>query len=164
MLFLESKRWPILEGQGQWPPFSIPADKISGCIFGANLVILAQSHYKLSRRQAKFPRILSQNGLNELEDQCQWPPFPIPAENIPGCMFGVNLVILAQIYDKSSRGQATFPRILSQNVQNDMEGQGQWPAFSISTESIPGRMHVWCKLGDPSPNLWRVITRTSRIS
>ena len=29
-------------------------------MFGANLVILAQIHDKLSRRQAEFPRILSQ--------------------------------------------------------------------------------------------------------
>ena len=68
--------------------------------FGANLVILAQIHYKLSRRKAKFPRIWSQNGQNDLEGPSQWPPFSIPAESIPGCMFVANLVILAQICDK----------------------------------------------------------------
>ena len=52
------------------------------------------------------------------------------AESIPGCMFGANLVILAQICDELC-GQAKFPRILSQNGQNDLEGQGQWPPFSI---------------------------------
>ena len=37
--------WPNdLEGQGQWPPFSIPAVRIPRCIFSANLVILAQIH------------------------------------------------------------------------------------------------------------------------
>ena len=55
-------------------------------------------------------------------------------------MFGANLVILAQIYDESSRGQAEFPRILSQNGQNDFQGQGQWPPLSIPAESITGCM------------------------
>ena len=43
-------------------------------------------------------------------------------------MFVANLVILAQIYNELSNlscGQAEFPRILSQNGQNDLEGQGQ---------------------------------------
>ena len=44
-------------------------------------------------------------------------------------MFGANLVILAQIYDELLRGQARFPRILSQNDQNNLEGQGQRPHF-----------------------------------
>ena len=104
MQFLASKWWPSdLEGQGHWPPFSI---------------------------QAKFPRILSQNGQNDFEGQGQWPPFSIPAESIPGCMFDANLVILAHYCDKLWRGQAGFPRILSQNGQNDLEGQSQWPLFS----------------------------------
>ena len=43
MQFLESKWWPnVLETQGQWPPFSIPAERIPRCIFGTNLVFLAQ--------------------------------------------------------------------------------------------------------------------------
>ena len=34
-------KWPNdLEGQGQWPPFSIPAERIPICIFGANLVMV----------------------------------------------------------------------------------------------------------------------------
>ena len=74
------------------------------------------------------------------------------------CMFGANLVILAHNCDKLLCRQAIFPRILIQNGQNhaasastalvtrmgqnDLEGQGQWPPFSIPTESIP-----WCKFG-----------------
>ena len=123
-----------LEGQGQWHPFSIPAKSIPGCMFGANLVILAQIYDKLLRRQAEFPRFLSQNGI---EGQGQWPPFSIPTESITGCMFGANLVILAQIYDELLHGQAEFPIILS---QNDRQGQGQWPPFSIPAESISGCM------------------------
>ena len=88
-----------------WRPFSITAERIPRSIFGVNLVILAQIHYKLSRRKAKFPRIQSQNGQNDLEGQSQWPPFSIPAESIPGCMFGAHLVIVAQICDELSCGQ-----------------------------------------------------------
>ena len=106
-------------------------------MFGANLVILAQLYDALSCGQAEFPRILSQNGHNDLKGQGQWPPFSIPGESIPECMFGTNLVILAQIYYGLSCRQAKFPRILSQNGQNNLEGQGQWPPFSIPAESIP---------------------------
>ena len=42
-------------------------------------------------------------------------------------MFGTHLVIVAQIYDELSHGQTELPRILSQNSQSDLEGQGQWP-------------------------------------
>ena len=71
MPFCESK-WPNdLEGQGQCLPFSIPAVRIPRCIFGANLVNLGYIHQKLSRGQAETPRILSQNGQNDLEGQAQ---------------------------------------------------------------------------------------------
>ena len=60
---------------------------------------------------------------------CQWPPFSIQAESIPGCIFGANLLMLAQICEELSCGQAKFPRILSQNGQNDLEGQGHLPPF-----------------------------------
>ena len=128
------------EDQGQWPPFSIPPESILRCMLGANLVILAQICDELSRGQAEFPRILSQNGQNDLEGQGQWPPFSILAESIPGCMFGANLAILAHICDELSCRQAEFPRILSQNDQSDLEGQGQWPPFSLPAEGIPGCM------------------------
>ena len=50
-------------------------------------------------------------------------------------------------------GQGKFARILSQNGQNDLEGQKSMsPIFNTSWE-YP-RMHVWCKFGDSSPNLW----------
>ena len=138
MQFLELKRWPQPEGQNQWPPFSIPAERMPRCIFGANLVILAQIHYKLSWRQDKFPRILSQNGQDDLEGHWQWPPLSIPTKSIPGCMFGAYLVILAQIYDELSRGWSEFPIIQSQSGQNYLEGQDQWHPCSIPAESIPG--------------------------
>ena len=80
-------------------------DSIPGCMFHANLVILAQICDKLSHGQAGIPRILSKNGQNDLECQGQWPPFSIPAESIPGCMCGANLMIPAQICDELSCGQ-----------------------------------------------------------
>ena len=111
-------------------------------MFGANLVIVAHIYNELSHGQAKFPGVLSQNGKNDLEGQGQWPPFSIPVQSIPECMFGANLVIVAQIYNELSHGQAKFPRILCQNGQNDLEGQGQSPPFAIPAESIP-----WCMFG-----------------
>ena len=44
-------------------------------MFGANLTIVAQIYDELSHGQAKFPRILSQKGQNNLEGQGQWPHF-----------------------------------------------------------------------------------------
>ena len=99
--------WPNdPEHQGQWPPFSIPADSIPECMFGANLVNRAYIYDELSCVQAKCPRILSQNSQNDLEGQGQWPLFSIPAENIPWCMFGANLVIPAQICEDLCCGQS----------------------------------------------------------
>ena len=69
------------------------------------MVILAQIYDEFSRGQAEFPRILSQNGQNDIEGHGQSPLFSIPAECIPGCMFGANLVIPAQICNELSCGQ-----------------------------------------------------------
>ena len=156
MQFLQSKRWPNLAGQGQWPPFSIPPDWIIRCTFGANLVVLAQMYYKESGRQAKFPRILCRN---DHDSQDQWPSFSIPAESIPGCILGATLVILAQIYEKLSHGQAGFPSI----------SQSKWPKWPSRSRSMTlifnssleyPKMHVWCTYGDSRANLWWVTMRT----
>ena len=118
-------------------------------------MILAQIHYNLSHEQAKFPRILSQNGQNYLEGQDQWLPFAIPAKSIPGYIFGANLVIPAQTWDKLSHRQGQFPKILSQNCQNDLgRSTSMTPIFDLSWE-YP-MMHVWCKFGDFSSNLYSV--------
>ena len=72
-------------------------------MFGANLVILTQICNELSRGQAKFLQILSQNGKkNDLVGQGQWHPFSIPIKSIPGRIFGANLVIPAQTCDELS--------------------------------------------------------------
>ena len=73
-------------------------------------------------------------------------------------MFGANLVILAQIDDELSHGQAEFPRIVSQNGQNDHQCQGQRPPFSIPAESIPGCLKCRLKrylMAIKIPMLWR---------
>ena len=111
-------------------------------MFGANLVILAQICEDLLSGQIKFPKILCQNSQNDLEGQGQWPSFSIQDKSIWICMFGANLVIPSQICDELLCEQAKFPRILSQNGQNDLEGHGQWPLFSIPAESIPGCIFV----------------------
>ena len=86
-------------------------------MFGANLVILAQICDELLRRQAKFPRILSQNGQNDLEGHGQWPPFSIPTESFPGCMFGANLAIPAQTCDELSCGQGKVYRQMDRRTE-----------------------------------------------
>ena len=127
-------------------------------MFGANLVIVAQIDDELSHGQAKFPRILSQNGQNDLEGQGQWPTYIFNTiQEYPRMQI---LVILAQIYDELSCGQAEFPINLSQNGQNDLEGQGQWPTSIFNTIQEYPMMHVWCKFGDSSSNLWWVIMQT----
>ena len=108
--FLNQNDKNDLEGQSQWPPFSISVESIPGCMHGTNLVIIAPIHYKLSCIQAKFPRILSQNGQNSLKGHGQWPPFSIPTESIQGCWFGANLMILAQICDELSCRQSKVYR------------------------------------------------------
>ena len=47
--------------------------------------------------KSKWPKWLRKHG--------QWSTFSIPAESIPRCMFGANLVILDQICDDLSFGQ-----------------------------------------------------------
>ena len=76
-------------------PFSIPAENIPQHMFGANLVMPAKICHELLHAHGKFPRILRQNGQNDLEGQGQLPLFSTSAENIPWCMFGEYLVILA---------------------------------------------------------------------
>ena len=117
----------------KWPwrskSFSIPAESIPGCMFGANLVILAQIYDELLCGQAEIPRILSQNCQNDLEGQGQSPPFSIPAESIPRCMFGANLVIWDQICDELSCGQGKVYR------QTDGQTDGQTQATTIPLRS-----------------------------
>ena len=88
--------------------YSISVKRISKCIFGANLVILAQIHFKLLHRNPNF-----------LEFWVKWPKWP----------WRWRSMILI---------------------------------FNNSQEYH--RMHVWCKFGNFSSNMWWVIVRTSRIS
>ena len=109
-----------------WPPFSVPIKRFPRCIFGANLVIIAQIHYELLHGQAKFPRILSQN---DLESQGQWPQFSIAAKRIPGCMFGAYMVIPAQICEELSCGQEFM------KWQSNRRRQRQYP-FGLKGQGV----------------------------
>ena len=112
-------------------------------MFGANLVILAQIYDELSRGQAGFPRILSQNWQNDLEDHSQWSPFSIAAESIPRCMFGANLVILDQICDELSCGQGkVYGRTDGRtDGQTDRRRQRQYP-FGLKGQRV--KMNTMC--------------------
>ena len=155
--WVEMAKWPWRS----WSitPIFIPALGIPRCIFGANLAIVAPIYNKLSHRQAKFLRNLSQIGQNELKDKGQWPLFSKPIERIPGCMFGKILLILAPIHYKLSHRQAKFPRFFNQNGQNYLEGKVNMTSIFNTNQEYP-RLHVWCKFGDFSSNLWRVIVQT----
>ena len=109
--------------------FQYPAKSIPGCMFGTNLVILAQIRDDLSCGQAKFTRILSQNGQNDLEGHGQWPSFSIPGQSITGCMFAANLLIQAQICEKLSCGQDKVCGRKDRRTdgQMDRRGQRQYP-------------------------------------
>ena len=54
-------------------PHPLPEERIYVCILCANLVLVAPIHYKLLHGQAKLPRIMRQNGKNDLEGQGQCP-------------------------------------------------------------------------------------------
>ena len=76
------------------------------CKFGDYILNLR----RFIMRTSRISRILSQNNQNDVVGHGQWPPFLIPAESIPRCMFGANLMVLAQTYDELSCGQAECPR------------------------------------------------------
>ena len=82
-----------------------------------------------------------------LQSWGQWPPFSIPAERIIKCIIGSKLVILAQI-----PLQVKMAKMTSRSMIRIFDTNREHP-----------RMHMWCKCGDSSPNLWRVTVRTSRI-
>ena len=83
----ESKWSNDLEGPGQWPLFSMPAERIPKCIFGSNLVLLAKKPLQVIARTSRMPWILGEKGQNDLEGKDQWPPFSILGENILRCLW-----------------------------------------------------------------------------
>ena len=79
-----------------------------------------------------FPWNSESKWPNDLQGQSQWLPFSIPDKRTPNFILAANLVIPDEIQGKLLHWQTKFTRILS---QNGLEGQGQWPPFSISAES-----------------------------
>ena len=82
------------------------------------------------RIKGKFSRILSDNGQN---DQGQWLPFSIPAESIPGCMFGANFVIPAQNFDELQLKITTHSLLVLFRVWLGRQawGKGYWNNFTL---------------------------------
>ena len=90
--WVEMAKWPS-RSRSLTPSFNTGRENPKKHI-GANLVILAHIHYKWSGMQTNFPWNLSQN---DLDSQGQRPPFSLPAESFPGCIFGAYLVIPVRI-------------------------------------------------------------------
>ena len=110
-------------------------------------------------------------------EMAKWPwgsrSFSMPAERIPKCILGSNLVLLAKNPLQVILRTSLMPKLLGQKGQNDLEGQGQWHPFSILGENILRCLWLghetmvcavclsiflcifWCKF-DTSSNLWRV--------
>ena len=63
--WVEMTEW-LWRSRSMTPIFNT-AERILVCIFRANLLILTQIRYKLSRGQAAFPRIMSKNGQMTLK-------------------------------------------------------------------------------------------------
>ena len=74
---------------------------------------------------------ISQNSESKIEDQGQWPPFSIPTESIPWCMFGENLVILVQICDELLWGQG--------KVYGQTDGQTHATTIPLRPERPTGK-------------------------
>ena len=102
------------------------------------------SIYEILRAKLKAVAWIG-NGQMTLKVKVSYPHFqyqPVILHNqhhkrVQRCMFGANLMIPVPIRDELSRGQNEFPSILSQNGQNNLKGQSQWPPISIADESIP---------------------------
>ena len=84
-----------------------------------------------------WPRSLSKSDVERRFLESTQPNALKARSMIP--IFNTSREILDQTHYKLLRGQTKFPRILSQNGQSSLEGQGQWPPFSITLAgSVPG--------------------------
>ena len=63
--------------------------------------------------------------------------------------------------------------VIARRSRISYNSKSKWPKWPwrsrsmtsiFNTSRVYPRMHVWCKFGDSSPHLGRVIVRTSRIS
>ena len=110
----------------------------------ANLVILAQIHYNLSLGQAKFPRILSQN---DLEDQDLWPPFSLPTESIPyGCaavlappffaILGIELIFWGYFFSSTDTKTKTTNPYRIRSFWPQIQSSANSPTQSGSMQSL----------------------------
>ena len=82
-------------------------------------------------------------------------------ESIPRCILGAYFVILAQIIQVIVWTSQIYWNFEPKSPKWPWRSWSMTPIFNTRWE-YP-RMHVWCKFGDTSPNLWWVIMRTSQI-
>ena len=111
-------------------------------------MILAHIHSKSS--QAKFPRILIQNGQNDLEGQVQLPSFLISAESIRECMFGANLVIRDDLSCEKGKVYGQTDRHRQEQYPFGLKGQAVIKTLSdiISVENSLMSHYVILSLSD----------------
>ena len=121
-------------------------------------MILVQIHYKLSHRQAKFPRILSQKDQNDLKGQGQWPSFSISAKSNP-----TQYACLVQIwsFEPKSVMQAVF-KIRSETCRT--EAQFCQNLYMIKKESLPDRPKFCRSMSAVRYLFWRLCRVPTKIS
>ena len=114
-----------------------------------------------------FLGILTLEWPNDLEGQCQRPPFSIPATvSIPLCMFGANLVIPVQIGEESScrlgkvygqtnglmdwqtDGQMQEATTIFLRSERARIKQGKSEGFESCDWPIVPKRPIWVKIGD----------------
>ena len=63
-------------------------------------------------------------------------------------------------------------RVITGTSRSFLSSESKWPKWPWRSRSMTSmfntsreypRVHVWCKFGDSSPNLWRVMARINRI-
>ena len=77
------------------------------------------------------------------------------------------------VYCKFGDSSPNLWWVITQTSHISHNSESKWPKWPwrsrsmtsiFNTKQVYPRMHVWCKFGDSSPNLWWVIVRTSQIS
>ena len=123
----------------------------------AYLVILAQIHYKLSLGQAKFPRFYMKVAKMTLKVKVNNPHFQYQLRIQDACF-----VLIWWFKPKSMKsyhaGKPNFLEFQVTMAKMTLKIRSMTPIFNTSWEYL--MMHVWCKFGDFSWNLWRVIVWT----
>ena len=89
-------------------------------------------------------------------------------------IMGIPLPVMQRLYIlKFGDSSPNLWSVIMQTSQISYNSESKWPKWPWRSRSMTHifntcqeypRMHLWCKFGDSSPNLWSVITQTSQIS